>query len=119
MPKPWCADGADPLADPAEADDAERAAEDVAADPAGPRVVVAGRQRRRHLGEVLREADHHREDVLADALRVRPRRVDDLDAALGGGVDVDLVVADPVAADHLEVLARNPSGPRRSPRRSG
>ena len=71
-------------------------------------MIVAGRQRRRHVGEVLRHPDHHREDVLADALRVRARRIEDLDSALGRGVDVDLVVADPVPADHLEVLARNP-----------
>ena len=71
--------GADPLADPAETDDAERAARG-RAHVAGPRVVVAGRQGGHHVGEVLRHPDHHREDVLADALGVRARRVEDLDS---------------------------------------
>ena len=53
---------------------------------------------------MLGEADHHREDVLADALRVGARRVDDLDAVGGRGGDVDVVEADPVAADDLQPL---------------
>ena len=103
--KPGLGRFADALADPAEADDAERTAEDVAAGEAGAGVVVICGDGGGHPREVLRDADHHREDVLDDTLRVRPRRVNHLDSALGGRLDIDGVVANPVAADDLQVLA--------------
>ena len=68
-------------------------------------MVVAGDQFRRHLREVLGEADHQRKDVLGDTLRVGSRSVHDLDAAGRRRLDVDLIVADSVPADDLEVLA--------------
>ena len=43
--------------------------------------------------------------MLGDALRVGAGGVDDLDAAGGGGVDVDLIVADAVPAHDLELVA--------------
>ena len=70
---------------------------------AGAGVVIAPCQLGHHAGEMLGKADQEREDVFGHALRVRPGRVDDLDAALGGGLDVDLVVAHAVPADHLQV----------------
>ena len=56
-------------------------------------------------GKVLREADQEREDVLADALRVRSGRVHDLDSPLGRRVDVNLVITHAVPADDPQVLA--------------
>ncbi len=54
---------------------------------------------------MLRKADQKRENVLADALRVGPRSVDDLDSAGRRRVDVDLVVAHAVPSHDSEVLA--------------
>ena len=98
-------DLADPPADVAEADDPDRLAEDVAAHVLRPVHEPAGVQRRHLPGEVLREADHEGEDVLGDRLLVGAGGRDDQHAPLGRRRDVDVVDADPVAADDLQLRA--------------
>ena len=63
-------------------------------------------QRRVGLGDAARERQHQGDGVLGGGDVVAAGRVHDDDAALGRGVDVDVVDADAGAADHLEILRR-------------
>ena len=94
----------DELADPPEADHAERlAVELVAGEPrAGP---FASDQRGVRLGDVPAQRQRQRQGVLGGGDRVRLGRVDDHDPALGGRVDVDVVHAGSRPADHLQPRA--------------
>ena len=56
------------------------------------------------LRDVAREREHQRHGVLGGGDDVRLRRVGDDDAALGRGLDVDVVDADAGAADDAEVV---------------
>ena len=103
--EPAMGDLAHPAADPAESDDPQGLAGDLAARHAGADVVVARDQPGRHPRKVPRQADHERKDMLGDALRVGAGGVHDLDAAGRRGVDVDLIVADAMPAHDPELLA--------------
>ena len=93
----------DELADAAEAEDAERLL--VHLHPAEPAALpLAALQRRVCLRDVARLREHHRDRVLGRRDDVRLRRVRDDDALLGGRRHVDVVDADPGAADHLQAL---------------
>src|SRR5271157_21494 len=98
-------DFSDPAADAAEPDDSQGLARDLSTRPARPRRVVTPRQFGHHPREMLGEANHEGEDVFADALRVRPGRVDDLDSTIRGCLDVDLVIPHTMPADDLQILA--------------
>src|SRR5208337_210718 len=69
------------------------------------RRVIPSRQLGHHPGEMFGKAYHEREDVFADALRVRPGCIDDLDSTLRGRLDVDLVIPHTMPADDLQILA--------------
>ena len=93
----------DELADPAEADHAERLAVELGALELRPLPGAAG-QRGVRLRHVAAEGEHQRQRVLGGGDRVRFGRVGDDDAAPGRGGDVDVVDAGAGAADHLEAL---------------
>ena len=95
----------DEHADASEADDAERLAVQLDARPA--RAVPLARL---EVGVGLRDVARHRQQQRHRLLRrrdhVRLRRVDDHDAALGGGGDVDVVEADAGTTDDDEIGRR-------------
>ena len=93
----------DELADPAEADHAERLAVELGALEVGP-LPGAADERAVGLGHVAAERQHQRQRVLGGGDRVRFGGVGDDDAAAGRGGDVDVVDAGAGAADHLEPL---------------
>ena len=93
----------DELADPAEADHAERLPVQLGALEAGP-LPAAVDQRGLGLGDVAEEREGEREGVLGGGDRVRLRRVGDDDPAAGRRRDVDVVDPGAGAADHLEAL---------------
>ena len=100
MPRPTRPPG-DLLADPAEAEDAERLAGEL--DPAPARALPAALlQRRVGLRDVARERDQQADRLLGGRDDRRVGRVRDDDPAARGGVDVDVVDADAGAADHLQ-----------------
>ena len=102
MPKRLGALG-DELPDAAEAEDAERLL--VHLDPAELAALpLAALQRRVRLRDVAHLGEQHRDRVLGRRDDVRLGRVGDDDAALGGGRHVDVVDADPGAADHLQAV---------------
>ena len=108
----------DLLADPAEAEHAERLVGEL--DPAPLRALPAALDERRvRLRDVARERDQQADRVLGRRDDVRLRRVRDDDPAPGRGVDVDVVDADPGAADHLQARARARSGRRSASSPSG
>ena len=94
----------DELADPPEADHAERLAVQLVAGEPRPRP-IAPDQRGVRLGDVPAQGERQGERVLGGRDRVRLGGVDDHDAALGGRVDVDVVDAGAGAADHLQPRA--------------
>ncbi len=71
-----------------------------------------GFHRRIRAREVPREGEHHGHGQLPCPLRVGPRRVQDDDAPLGGGLHVDVVHAGPGPADDLQRRARSDDFPR-------
>ena len=91
----------DLAADPAETEHAERLAGELDSrePPALPR---AGGQRRVRLGDVAREREQQRDRVLRRGIDGRLGRVRDDDATARRCVDVDVVDADPCAADDLQ-----------------
>ena len=91
----------DQLADPAEAEHAQRLLIDL--HPAEPRPLPpAGRQRRMRLRHVARQRQHQRDRVLRRRHDVRLRRIGHDDPALGRRRHVDVVHADPRAPDHAQ-----------------
>src|SRR5439155_376182 len=96
----------------AEPDDAERLVADLGADPALARP-LARLHRGIRLRDVAGEREQHRDRVLGGRDVAPAGGVHDDDAALGGGVDVDVVDADAGPADHAqhvgtgEVLGRH------------
>src|SRR5271157_129712 len=98
-------DFSDPAADAAKPDDSQGLARDLSTRPACPRRVVTPRQFGHHPREMFGKANHEGEDVFADALRVRPGCVDDLDSTLRGCLDVDLIISHTMPADDLQILA--------------
>ena len=104
-PKAQMGDFSDPAANAAEADDPQGLAGDLSTRPARPRRVIPPRQLGHHPGKMFGKANHEGEDVFADALRVRPGCIDDLDSTLRGRLDVDLVVPHTMPADDLQILA--------------
>src|SRR5207248_9902585 len=56
-------------------------------------------------GAVGGQRQHEGDGVLGGGDHIAGRRVDDDDAAPGGGVDIDVVDADAGAADHVELVA--------------
>ncbi len=91
----------DDRADIAAADDAERLAAEL--DPHEARLFpFAGLGRAVGGGDLAGQRKHHRDRVLGGGDRVAVGRVHDDDAALGRRRDIDIVDADPGAADHLE-----------------
>ena len=101
------------LADAAEAEHAERLLVQLDAAEARPIPGAAG-ERAVRLRDVARERQQHRQRVLRGGDHVGLRRVCHHDAALGGGVDVDVVHADPGAADDLAAARPGRSGRRSS-----
>ena len=93
----------DELADPAEAEHAERLALDLGAAELAPLPLAAG-EAGVGLRDVAREREHQRDRVLRRRHRVGLGGVGDDDALLGGGGDVDVVHADAGAADDAEVV---------------
>ena len=93
----------DELADPAEADHAERLAVELGALEPRPLPGPAD-QRRLRLGDVAAERQHQRQGVLGGGDRVRFGRVGDDDPAPGRGGDVDVVDPGAGAADDLEIV---------------
>ena len=93
----------DELADPAEAEHAERLALDLGAAELAALPLAAGEAGVR-LRDVAGEREHQRERVLGRGDRVGLRRVGDDDPALGRGGDVDVVHADAGAADDAQVV---------------
>ena len=95
----------DQKADAPEADDAQRLAGQLDAAVLGtvPATLLEGAM---GLGDVARAGHDHGDRVLGGRQHVAGRRVDYDDAALGRGLDVDVVDPDPGAADHLEVGGR-------------
>ena len=92
----------DQLADPAEADHAERLAVELVAAVARARPLAAD-ERAMRLRHVAGQRQRQRQRVLGGGDRVRLRRVDDEDAALGRRDEVDVVDAGAGAADDLQV----------------
>ena len=88
----------DELADPAEADDAERLVGELDALPARP-LPAAGGERGVRLRHVAGLGEQQRDRVLGGGDDVRLRGVDHHHAAGGGGGDVDVVEPDAGAAD--------------------
>ena len=89
-------------ADIAATDDAENLAAEL--DPHEPRLFpFAGLGRAVGHRDLARQREHHRDRVLCGGDRIAVRGIHDDDAALGGGGDVDIVDADPGAADDLEL----------------
>lgn len=109
------AEGAEPLGnqlpDPAQPDDADRLAEDLGARE---RRSLPGVLVQRGVGgrDLTGRGQQQRQRVLGGAVDVRRRRVDHQDTALGGGVDVDVVQADPARATIFS-LGPPPAPPRR------
>ena len=93
----------DLLADPAEAEHAERLAAELDAAVRAP-LPAALLERGVRLRDVARERDEEADRVLGGGDDRRLRRVRDDDPASGRGLDVDVVDADARAADHLEAL---------------
>ena len=109
----------DRLADPPEADDPERRAVDVGAEDSWPGSHVCQSPLRANgdrLGEPARRRHQQREGEVGGGVGQRVGRVADRDAARGGGVDVDVVVADRVVGDRPQVRAARRSARRRSGR---
>ena len=91
----------DQLADPAEAEDPKRLL--VQLDAGELRALpLAGGQRRVGLRDVARQRQQQRHRVLGGGHDVGLRRVGDDDPALGGGLDVDVVDADPGAPNRAQ-----------------
>ena len=100
MPEPDGPPG-DLLADPAEAEDAERLAGEL--DPAPARALPGSLlQRGVRLRDVARERDQQADRLLGRRDDRRVGRVRDDDPAAGGGIHVDVVDADAGPADHLQ-----------------
>ena len=99
-----CAALRDEHADPAQADDAERLVVQLDALPPGA-VPLAGLEVAVGLRDVARLREQQRDRVLGRRQHVRLRGVHHHHAATGGGGDVDVVEADPGAADDHEVVA--------------
>ncbi len=94
----------DLLADPAEAEDAERLLGEL--DPAEARALPAALDERGvRLGDVAREREQQPDRVLGRRDDVRLGRVGDDDPLPGRRLDVDVVDADAGAPDHLEAVA--------------
>jgi len=93
----------DDRADIAATDDAERLGIELDADEAGflPFAFMGGAVGQR---DVPRQGHHHGDGVLGRRDVVAERRVHHADAARGRGLDVDVVDADPGAADDFEIL---------------
>ncbi len=89
------------LADPPEADHAERLAVQLVAGESRPRP-IAPHQRCVRLGDVPAQGQRQGQRVLGGRDRVRLWGVDDHDAPLGGGVYIDVVDPRPGATDHLQ-----------------
>ena len=108
----------DLLADPAEAEHAERLAGelDAAVRAALPAALL---ERGVRLRDVARERDEEADRVLGGGDDRRLRRVRDDDPAPRRRVDVDVVDADARAADHLQARRRARSGRRSAWSRSG
>ena len=98
------------LADPTQADDAERLVGELDAGPAGP-LPAALLERCVRLGDVARLGQQERHRVLGRGQGVRLRSVDDHDATLGRGGDVDVVETDAGPTDDDQVSRQ------RAPRR--
>jgi hypothetical protein len=92
----------DELADAPEAEDAERLAAQLGAAEVLA-LPTAGGQRGVRLRDVARDREQQRHRVLGRRDDVRARRVDDDDAALRGGGDVDVVDPDAGARDGAQV----------------
>ncbi len=103
--EPAMANFTDKPANPAESDDPQRLAGDLASRHAGSNVVIASEKTGGHSGKVPRQPDHQCEHVLGDTLCVGTWGIDNLDAAGRCGFDVDLIVAHAVPAHDLELLA--------------
>ena len=105
MPQPWCSFRATAIADPAHADDAERAADQVLAEPAQrvPRLPAAFAGVLRALAEPAGRGDQQRDGDVGGRLGQDAGRVADADAALGRGAQVDVVEADGEVADDLQL----------------
>ena len=91
----------DDRADIAAADQAQGLAHELDAHEAG-LLPFAGPGRAVGRGDLAAQGQHQRDRVLGRGDRVAEGRVHHHDPALGGGVDVDIVDADPGAADDLE-----------------
>ena len=99
----------DLLADPAEAEHAERLALEL--DPAPPRALPAMLlQRGVGLRDVARERNEQADGLLGGRDDGRLGRVRDDDPAPGRRLDVDVVDADARPADHLQVASHARSG---------
>ena len=100
-------------ADPAEADDADGLLVELDAGVLRP-LPLAVAQRGVRRADVAGGGEQQGDGELGGADDVGGRRVDDHDAGLGGGPDVDVVEADAGAGDDLEAAWRRPA-PRRRP----
>ena len=107
--------GARPPRRSARADDPERGAVDVVAEVRSrlPRHPLAGGDRRGGLGQVARRRQQQRKGQVGGRVGEHVGRVADGDPALGGGLDVDVVVADGVVGDRRQARRRRPSARRR------
>ncbi len=92
-------------ADVAETDDADGFIAELDADKfiALP---LAGFERGHSLGNMARERHHQGNGMLAGGDVVAAGRVHDDDAAFGGGIGVDVLIADAGAPDDFEILRR-------------
>lgn len=88
-------------AGPAEPEDAEGLAVELGAGEARA-APLAPAQRRVRRSDVTGCGEHQRDGVLGGGDGVGARGVDDHDADLGGGADVDVLESDPRAGDHPE-----------------
>ncbi len=95
--------GGDELADAAEAEHAERLLVDLDAAELRALPLVRG-EAGVGLRDVARQREHQRDGVLGGGDDVGLGRVGDDDAALGGGLHVDVVDADAGAPDHAQVV---------------